>query len=157
MKTNTISQIPYLRTSRNFPEEAQPLAVEINKSYVDIANFVNARTIGIFAENQPIINGETWFFDGSQRRQGVRELFTLIPGSSIIHGIDLDNVFAFTKIYGTFTDGINWYPLPFTSSVDATNQISVVVTPTLIIVTTGAGSPPTIVSGIIVLEYVTNL
>ena len=48
MTTNVVNQMPYLQTSRNFPLEAQPLAVEVNKSYVDIANSVNNRMIGLY-------------------------------------------------------------------------------------------------------------
>ena len=53
MSSNLINQVAYLRTSREFPEELHQLTVEINKTYVDIANAVNARVIGLFPTNRP--------------------------------------------------------------------------------------------------------
>ena len=39
---------PYLRTSREFPEDPKKLTLQISKSYIEIANAVNSRTISIF-------------------------------------------------------------------------------------------------------------
>lgn len=157
MSSNIVNQMPFLRTSRNFPIEAQPLAVEVNKSYVDIANFVNARTIGIFPSNKPAMTGESWFLK-NQRQQGFRQAYQFTGSSlSISHGINIGNIYAFTRIYGTFTDGTNWYPLPYVDIAAANNQIKIVVTSTQIVITKGAGSPPTISSGIVVLEWIANV
>ena len=156
MSSNITNQVPFLRTSRSFPMEAQPLSVEINKSYVDIANSVNARTIGQFTTNRPVPSGESWFLR-NQRQQGLRQAWEFTGSNlSINHGINISFIYAFTKIYGTFTDGTNWYPLPYVDTTDVINQVSVEVTPTQIVITAGGGAP-TISTGIVVLEWISNV
>lgn len=153
MSSNVVNQLPFLRTSRNFPEEIQPLTVEINRSYVDIANKVNERVIGVFPTNRPAITGESWFFNKNERQQTLRQIYTFTAAGSIPHGIDLTRIYGFTRSYGEFTDGTNWYPLPYVDVVSATNQINLVISPTDIVITAGAGSPPTVSSGFVVLEW----
>ena len=153
---NVVNQIAFLRTSREFPEDLHQLAVENNKAYVDVANAVNTRTIGIFPVNQPAINGESWFLT-NQRQQGLRQVYRFTSATSIPHGLNLTNIFAFTKIYGTFTNGTNWYPLPYVDVVNADNQINVIVTPTNIVITAGAGASPSITSGLVVLEWLSQI
>ena len=153
MSTNTY-QTPFLRVQRQFPQEIQALTVEVNRSYVDIAGAVNARTIGIFPASNPIVTGESWFFT-NQRQQGLRQIYAVVAGNTA-HGINFENVSDFTKIYGTFTDGTNWYPLPYVDVVDATNQVNIYLDPTNIVITAGGGSPPTFTSGLVVLEWIAN-
>jgi hypothetical protein len=157
---NVINQVAYLRTTREFPEEMHELTVEVNKSYVDIANAVNNRTISIFPTNRPAINGESWFVRNNQRQQGLRQVYNIVAGASPIlipHGINFTRIFGFTRIYGTFTNGTNWYPLPYVNEVAANNQISIVVNSTNIVITSGAGTPPTISSGFVVLEWLSQV
>lgn len=157
MSTNVTSQSPFLRTSRNFPQDSQPLSVELSKTYIDIANFVNARTIGTYSVNIPTITGNQFFTSGaSTRRQSLRQIYTFTTAGNIPHGINFQNVTAFVQIYGTYTDGTNWYPIPLVSTTNVANQVSVTVNPTNIVITKGAGAP-TIVSGIINLEWMTNV
>jgi len=62
MTANVINQVPYVRTSRQFPfDDVALLAMEINKAYIDIANVVNNRVIGLFPVNRPAITGESYF------------------------------------------------------------------------------------------------
>jgi hypothetical protein len=159
MSTNVPNQVPFLRTSRNFPEEAQPLAVEVNRSYVDIAEKVNERTIGIFATNRGAVTGESWFLT-SQRQRTLRQIFSITGPGNINHGININSVVMFTRIYGTFVDNstpVKYFPLPYVDATAANNQIQLVVTSTQIQVTAGGGAPPTIVKGIVVLEWLTNV
>ena len=156
MSGNIVNQTPYLRTSRHFPQEAQPLAVEVNRSYVDTANAVNQRIIGIFPTNFPAITGESWFVNNNQRQQTLRKVYPFTAAGNIPHGIVFADIFGFVKTYGEFTDGTNWYPLPYVDVVSATNQINVIVTPTNIVITAGAGTPPAIVSGYVILEWLSN-
>lgn len=153
MTSRIINASPYLRTTRNFPEEAQPLSVEINRSYLDIAEKVNDRTIGFFPVNVPAITGERWFVSKNQRQQTLRQVYNITGAGSIDHGIK--TIIGFTAIYGTFTDGTVWYPLPYVDAAAATNQVSVKVTATQIVITAGGGAPA-IVSGFIVLEWLSN-
>jgi hypothetical protein len=157
---NFINKAPYLRTSREFPEDLVQLCLEVNKSYVDIAGAVNNRTISIFPTSRPAITGETWYIAKNQRQQSLRQIYPFSSFTSpmnIPHGIITSGIFSFSKIYGTAYDGTYWYTLPYVDVVDATNQIIVIVSSTDIIITAGAGSPPAIMSGIIVLEWLSQV
>lgn len=153
--SNVVNSTAYLRTSRDFPEDPQALRMELNKSYIDSANAINCRTIGIFSTNIPAVSGEEWFLAGI-KQQGLRQVYRFFSAGSLAHGINLSNIAGFTKIYGTFTDGTNWYPLPYVDVVSATNQVNVIVTPTNIVITAGAGASPTISSGFVVLEWLSQ-
>lgn len=151
--TNIINQKPYLPNSRVFPEDLPQLAFEVNKTYVDIANSMNNRTIGVFPTNSRAITGETWFLNGASQ-QTLRQVYLITGGGSVPHGLTFDNINYFTRIYGNFTDGSKWYPLPYTD-VTAANQISLEVDSTNIVITLGGGAPA-ITSGIIILEWMGN-
>lgn len=154
MSTNVVNQVAYLRTSREFPQDPQALSVQINKTYIDIANAVNERVIGIYSVNRPSITGESWFLTG-RRQQTFRQVYQFSGAGNIDHGIIVSQIAGFTHIYGTFTDGTNWYPLPFVSTVALANQVSLLVTPTQIQITSGGGT--TVSSGFVVLEWLSNV
>ena len=157
---NVVNQVAFLRTSRDFPEDLEQLSIECDRSYIDIAGAVNARTIGIFPTNRPAITGESWFVKNNQRQQTFRRVypFTGPVPAPIPHGINTTTIAGFTKIYGTFTDGTNWYPLPYvTTTMAVGSQVSVFVTPTNIVITAGGGgAQPVIVSGWCVLEWMSQ-
>jgi hypothetical protein len=161
MNNNVINQTPYLPTSRNFPEELEQLTVEVNKSYVDIANAVNMRTIGLYPGGRPALTGNSFFLNGNQRQQTLRQVYTFTSAGSINTGIRDDFTPGFVAIYGTFTDGTNWYPLPYVDVIAANNQINVIIEPGSpswnIVITAGSGAPPTISSGYVVLEWLSNV
>ncbi len=152
MSTNIANQVPFLRVQRLFPQDIQPLTIELDRSYTDVASAVNTRTIGVYTNNNSVQTGETWYQNGV-RYEGFRRFYNFTAAGSIPHGITTDNIFAFVKIYGTFTNGTNWYPLPYVDVTAANNQVSVSVTPTNIVITAGAGTPPTITQGYVVLEW----
>lgn len=153
--TNQPSRSPFLRTSRNFPEEAQPLSVENNKSYVDIANAVNSRVIGTFATGNSTVTGESWFVTNNQKQQSLRQVYDITSTSAINH-----NITNFTQISpnsrGSYTDGTNWYGLPFATSVAVAGLITFYVTTTQIMFVSGAGAP-SLTSGTIVLEWLSQV
>lgn len=153
--TQTTQRTPYLRVQRNFPQDPQALSVELNKSYVDIANATNTRTIGVFPTNSPVVNGETWFVDGqSGRQQGLRQVYTFSPAGSIPHGLLWSSVsFVSPSSYGSYTDGTNWYGVVFSTATPAANQVNFYVTPTNIVIVADGGAPA-IVSGKIKLEWI---
>lgn len=154
MSANFKNTAPYLRTSRLFPDDnAQALSVEVDRSYLDIASAVNVRTIGVFALNTQSVNGESWYFSGaSKKEQGLRQVYQFTAAGNVAHNIDLNTVTRFTKPFGSFTDGTNWYGAIYASNTAIAGQISFYITPTNIVVLAGAGAP-TIVSGVIVLEW----
>jgi hypothetical protein len=155
MSSNLLTQAQFLRTSRHFPLDAQPLSVEVNKSYVDIANAVNSRIIGVFPTNRAVITGESWFIQNNARQQSFRQIYPFTATGNILHGINLTNIYGFSKAYGAFTDGTNWYGAIFASNTAIAGQVSFYIAPTNIVILAGAGAPA-IVQGTIVLEWLSQ-
>jgi hypothetical protein len=154
MSNITFNPGSFLRNQRNFPSDIQALTVELDKSYVDIALKVNARIIGLFATSMTN-TGETWYLAGGNTgQQSLRQVYPISdPNLIVAHGINFGSVSTFTRIWGVIFDGTNYYPLPYVDVVAANNQIGLEVTPTNLVVVKGAGSPPAIVSGIVILEW----
>jgi lysozyme family protein len=156
MSSNVINSTPFLRTSREYPQEdMHELAVEINKTYVDVANAVNQRSIGLYPTNRPAVTGNSYFFT-SQRLQELRQVYTFTSFGTIKHGINTANIVGFSQMYGSFTDGSIWYPLPYVNATAANNQVSITVDATNINVTAGAGAPPTPTRGWVVLAWISD-
>ena len=155
MSSNTLNQSPLLRTSRSFPQDSQPLSVEINRSYVDIAEKMNDRTIGLFPTNKSIQNGEKWYLTASKVQSAFRQVYPFTSAGNIAHGLKINQIGGFTRIYGTFTDGTNWYPLPYVDINAASNQVSIMIDPTNIEIIAGGGAP-SITSGMAILEWLSN-
>lgn len=156
-----IQQQPYLRRQRNFPtKDLFELAQESDKTYIDIAQKVNERTIGTFSINTSIVTGEAWYVKGSSKKQQtLRRLYLITPNNEGImgHGIEMNGFDGFTRIYGSFTDGIDWYPLPYVSVTSVTNQVGIKITDSQIQVTQGGGaSQPVVASGWIILEWLSR-
>lgn len=151
--TTNLQTSPYLREQRSFPSDnLQALTVEIDRSYVDIAQKMNSRTIGLFASSTATITGESWYIN-AQRQQTIRKMFTFTAAGSIAHGIDTSQIAGFTRIYGTFQDNSgNWWPLPAVDTTNVTNQTSIEVTSTNIVITSGA-TAPAITSGFVIVEW----
>lgn len=156
-QTNVSNPAPLLRSSRNFPEEAIPLALEVNKSYVDIANAVNNRIIGLFQTNKSVVTGENWFINGTQRNSTLRQLFPISGAGNIVLPSNLTaaNIIGFSSTYGTFSDGTNWYPLPYIDVTNITNQVALSIVFPNLVVTAGA-TAPAIVKGYVVLEWISQ-
>ncbi len=155
---SNFQQAPYLREQRKFPEDPKQLSEQIDNAYIDIAAKVNTRTIGIFSDDFFIVTGETWYLQGQpKRQQTLRKVFQISQTNLIFeHGIDFNTLTDFTRIYGTFYDGTNYYPLPYVNEVNANRQVSIVISPTQVIVTEGAGASPTIQSGLVILEWLSQ-
>jgi hypothetical protein len=152
--TVTIQTSPFLQRQRNFPvEDLQVLGVEIDKTYIDIASRVNERTIGIYATNIPIQTGESWYFTGnSNKQQTLRQVYSITSYAAFNHGINFSSVSTFTVIRGIGYDGTNYFPLPYVSGAAVANQVGLLVTPTQVTFSNGAGAP-VIKSGFILLEW----
>jgi len=148
---NIVNQMPYLRTSRSFPTIINELVVELNKAYVDTANVVNQRTIGLFSINRPALTGESWFFDRNEKQQTFRQVYTFTTLAAINHGIIVNTPGQFTRCFGSYTDGANNYNLPWSTNIAIAGQITFYVTPTQIIFLNGGA--PALASGRLVLEW----
>jgi len=145
---------PYLREQRNFnAQNKEQMEDVLNESYREIAQKVNEREIGIYGENFYTVTGQKWFLDDEiGPLQTQRRIYRFISSGSIVHQIDLNNIKAIVKIYGTFTNGTNWYPLPFVDISNTINQVSIDIDPTNINITAGAGAPA-ITEGYVIIEW----
>jgi hypothetical protein len=159
MTANVINQVPFLRTSRQFPEEIDQLTVEVTKSYIDTANAVNDRTIGIFPTNVPAITGEAWFITGNQKQQTLRQIYSFSGYSPINHGLIFSNISFFTVIRAIGFDGTNYFPITYANPTIANGSVGIYVTPTQIGFT--AVNPgvtaPLLVKGIAILEWLSSV
>ena len=67
---NITNQVPNLRTSRHFPSDnPDQLSIELEKAYIDIANAVNNRTIGLYPSNRPSGTGNSYYISKNQKQQ----------------------------------------------------------------------------------------
>lgn len=157
MTANITNQQGFLRTSRNYPPELSQLAVEVSKSYIDVANAVNIRVIGLFAINKATVGGESWFLTNNQRQQNLRQVYKFADGNLVIpHGLNLKTLTNFVRIWGTFFDGVRWQTLPYVDVLNVTNQITVNVDVTNINIIKGAGAPPACQNGLVIIEWISN-
>lgn len=155
MSSNVVNQMPYLRTTREFPEEIHQLTVELSKSYLDMANVVNNRTIGLYPINKPAITGESYFIIKNERQQTFRQVYVFTSTASINHGITIIDPAQFTSCFGSYTDGTNSYGLIFGTSVAVAGLITFYITATQIVFLVGAGAPA-LTSGKIVLHWLSQ-
>jgi hypothetical protein len=153
MTSNVANQTPFLRTSRDFPEDQHQLSVELTRSYIDIASKVNSRIISLFPVNRPVVNGEEWFVVNNQKQQALRQVYYFTSTSSINHNIGNVTPGQFIRCFGSYTDATNSYGLIFgTNGGTIPNQISFYVTSTQIVFEVDAGAP-SLTAGVIVLEW----
>jgi len=172
MTTNAPSiQVPYLPTTQNFPtEDTSQLQNTLSKSYTDIAQSVNTRTIGIYNTIQ-IATGNKYFTNQNinpanaiQYRQSFRQLFSfgaIAAGANITITHGITGITQFVIWNGScVTDAsvivnAKYEPIPFVSTANINQQISVYANDTIITITNGAGNN-NILSGTITLEYLLN-
>lgn len=155
MSTNITNPVGFLRTTRSFPEDLHQLCLEVNRAYLDTANAVNTRTIGLYPTGKPSQTGESYFITTNQRQQTLRQVYSFTSTASINHGIQFDKPSQFTSCFGSYTDGTNSYGLIFATSVAIAGQIGFYMTPTQIVFTVGAGAPA-LTQGTIVLTWLVN-
>lgn len=159
MSTNTnFQQSPYLREQRQFPnDDVKSLSNQVDHTYIDIASKMNARIIGTYAVNFPIVTGEQWFLAGQpNKQQTLRQIYPFTSTAPIPHGINFVTVSQVSfRSYGSFTDGTNWYGAIYASNVAIAGQVSFYITSTNIVILAGAGAPA-IVRGTIDLEWLSQ-
>lgn len=158
MTLNT-QQSPYLPRQRNFPgASSDELSVEIDKTYIDIASRVNEKTIGLFGVSFQAITGEQWFLKGQpQKQQTIRQVFTFgahAAGAPFSIPYSINGLDQFTRIYGTcLTDFPDYRPIPYASTLlNANIDIRIDINTSSIVIFPEAASP-NIVSGLVVIEW----
>lgn len=147
--TSIINTSPYLRTTRNFPSDPKQLLEELNKSYIDTASTINARTIGLFPTTNPSVTGESWYPQGNEKQQTLRQLYTFTSTANIPHNINTSNIYNFSRCWGVYYDGTNWNGIVFANNAGIAGQLTFYLTSTNIVFVGAA----TIVTGQIVLEW----
>lgn len=150
--TNFSNQQPYMRTSREFPTDLENLTLEVNRAYLDTANAVNSRTIGLVNTSKPSITGNAYYLSSTKKKESFRQAYTFTTAANIPHGIDTTKTTGFVTGYGSYTDGTNYYGIPFMTNTAIAGQLTFYVTPQNIIFSVGAGSPA-VTSGTIILEW----
>ncbi len=162
MSNNIVNNVAYLRTTREFPEELHQLCVEANKAYLDTANAINVRTIGIFPVNRPAIAGESWYLINNQKQQSLRQVYTFTTTADIPLGFKISSIDQFSRFDGLYLSGTSWYGLIPATNVAIAGQITFFVlvdagstTSDLIRFVVGAGAPA-LTNGKVVIEWLSN-
>lgn len=152
-----LQQAPFLREQRQYPnDDLKSLANQSDQAYIDIASKVNSRTIGLFATGFQIVTGEAWYLRGSaQKQQTLRQVYTFTATGGIAHGINIVTVDRFTRCWGSYTDGTNWYGVIWGTTVALAGEVTFYVSPTNIVIQSGAGAPA-VVRGTVVLEWLSQ-
>lgn len=149
-QTNTA---PYMRTTRKFPEDVNLLTTELTRSWIETANCVNQRSIGLFSTS-PTVTGNSYYVAGpTQKQQSLQKILAFSNSNLTIN----HNIYGYTFIFISkcgYTDGTNFFGLAQTYPPLA-GQISAEITPTQVLITTGAGTPATF-NGYLVLEWLCN-
>lgn len=143
----------YLINNLRWSKDWDTFLTQITKAYSDIARSINTRDIAIYDLNQNV-NGQEWFNPANVqlKRDGFRRVYQFTGAGNIAHGIT--NLTLVTA-YGEYTDGTNFYGAIFGSSVAIAGQVTFFLTPTNIVIQSGAGAPA-ITSGVIVLNFLQN-
>lgn len=155
MTFDPINKTPYLPTTKRFPRDTGQFIEEMDKTYIDIANASNDKTIGLYPVTKPAVTGNQYILTPTESFQSLRRVYRFTSTGNIAHGLNFSQIQGFVNIYGTFQAGGNWYSLPHVDLTNVNNQISVTITSSQIQITAGGGAPPSISLGYIVLEYIT--
>lgn len=149
---NPLNSVPYLRTTRLFPETIPELTVELGKAYIDTAEVVNKRTIGIFPVSRPAITGESWFFS-SAKQQGLRQVYSFTTTADIPLGFRVSSIGSITRCYGSYKSGTASFGLINGTSGAIPGQISFYIDNDLIKFVVDGAAPP-LQSGFLVVEWI---
>jgi len=160
---NSASQSLYLITSRDFPtEKPKELEANLSKSWVDLSQAVNTRTIGNYLLTSSA-SGNKFFStvttNAQQYRQSYRQVFTfgaIAAGATlnIAHGIS--GITQCIVMSGNCITAVpDFRPIPYASATVVTNQIEIRVNSTNITIINGV-TAANITSGFVVLEYLLN-
>jgi len=167
MSNNIVNQQPYIRTTWDLPDNSiNELVSQLDRDYIEIANAINYRTIGIFPANRPAIGGESWFFT-SKRQQNLRQIYQFNGPIAaypfdIPHNLDLYTIDYFTKCQGSIqTTSLNWIGAIYGSGNPLAGQITFVVltnsAPGVLdgnIRLLNAAPTPVVKKGVIILDWV---
>lgn len=133
----------------------------LSQLYKRIANTVNTKEGGLYVQYETATSSQYFTEDNPQQFRNVYRVtvdFGNLPNNttkSVAHGIDFNDQFVATRIYGTATDqgNLSYLPIPY-SSATANKIIELSVDGTNVNITTGIDR--TSYNAIIVIEYLKN-
>lgn len=154
------AETAFVNIYKDFQVDDEQLRIRLTQIFTQYGQALNLKDIAVYdtVENQ---TGQQFFdpTNAQQKRLGFRKVF---PFSSIVAGATLNTAHGitgetiFTRISGgCVTDVVDYRPLPYVDVAAVTNQISIRVDATNIIIMNGA-TGPTITNGIVILEYLKN-
>lgn len=150
----------FVPTYRQFPvKDPENLEKQLVNFHLQSNSAINQRTIGTFplhvtGQTDFGPNGELWFpLSGSTKPRNGFRLVVQVSDSALTVAHNISQINQLTRLYGAFYDGTAWWPLPYVDVTAANNQINVKVTSTNVVVTKGGGAPPSIASGVVVVEF----
>ena len=147
--------MPYIKSSREFPPDLSMISMILTRTYIEVANAINLRSIGLFPVTRPAITGNSYFISKNLEQQSIRQVYTFTTTANIPHTIPT-TIDYIVSMYGQYTDGTNWYGIIPASSVVIGGQISFYLTPTNIVFNVGGGAPA-LTKGIIVIEWLSQV
>lgn len=151
----------FLTPSWIYPNEAESAAIAIQQREALTANLLNIREIGAY-QFFDTVTGQTWPTPNqAQARTTLRKVFEFtLPNATtlnIAHGIDLSASFRLTRLFGGATKTSTpreAIPLPYIDTVSVSNQISLRLTGTNLVIQTGANYQA--FTGFVVVEWLPN-
>ena len=160
---------PYLKVQWMFPnDELRSLSSQIDKAYIDIAQKVNSRIIGIYPQNKQVVTGSRWYLDGfTSPLQVLREVIVfpaIASGAFLNINTNIQNEVSFTYIGGVaaLTTGTDWRPVPYVDPATLDHSMTVLIEPNpvgakqSVKLVLGAGAPD-ISGAYIVIEWLSNV
>ena len=142
---------PFLPTYTTFSRDNEQFLIQLTNLYLQMALAINAKIIGNYETFETPTGSYFFPVATTVRRQVFRKCFTF-DDSSLIFDHGIANLASCTLIQGTAVTTVpSFIPIPYTNTT-AANQIQVDVTSTQVIITRGGGAP-TLVSGLLILEY----
>jgi hypothetical protein len=161
-------QSPFLVTSKKFSTDPVELEPILSKAWVDTANNVNIRTIGIFDKVQ-IVSGNKYYStdpaNAQNKRQSYRQIYSfgaIAQGATLTIAHGISGIIEVVNFYGncitdvSVTPNGKYKPLPYVTAIGGvTLQTAIYMNDTIITIVNGAGAD-NIVSGTIIVEYTLN-
>jgi hypothetical protein len=150
----------FVPVNTTYSEDQEQYLIQITNQNALLGNTLNIREVAVY-DLLEILNGQLWYATDAtdptfpaNKRADFRQVYTF-SDASLTFAHNIANLIQATRIYGTFTDGTFFYPLPYVDAAAATNQVAIKLSATQVIITKGGGAPA-ITSGVVVLEYLQN-
>jgi len=150
--------------------ELKEILVRMYQNLNVMSNVLNVKDTGQYNNSFATVNGQLWFpnpantsktLANAAQRPVFRTVINFGPlpnagAKSVAHNITCTSTTTFTRIYATASDttGFNYIPIPYTSNVAATAQVSITVNATQVTINTGSVNRSNFNICYVVLEYI---